>query len=208
MFDRVEERFASAAPTPKGRRALHAIYRATHHVLVSEGLSETSLDAITSRAGLSQAALRYYFPTRDALLSAFFVAATEWFRDELASRLADRSQSPHDTLAACLGWHLEYMESVDTAVWLECSAYWLRQRPARSTRDQWYRWLAGQYAALIECMQPGLGSGESRRRAYAMLSLVVGAWITHGRGSAVDRSLGVSARRRLLVDTALAIATR
>lgn len=208
MFDSIEEAFAGIAPTPKGRKALRAIFRATHQIVMDKGMHGASLDAIASRAGLSQAALRYYFPTREELLTTFFVAATQWMQTQMAGRLADTGQSPRDTLASCLAWHLEYMEAVDTAAWLESSAYWLRRKPRRNTRDQWYRWLAGQYALLIERMRPDIGRGESRRRAFAMLTLILGAWITHGRGSAVDRSLPAAARRQLLVDTALAIATR
>ena len=71
-----------------------------------------------------------------------------------------------------------------------------------------YRWLVGQYAALISQMQPALSPSERQRKAYAILTLVLGAWITHGRGSAVDRKVSVQDRRQLLIDTAMDIATQ
>ncbi len=100
------------------------------------------------------------------------------------------------------------MEHVDTAFWLEASAYWIRHPQPRQTRDQFYRWLMQQYARLIGDMRPGLGRTECNRRAYALLTLVLGAWITHGKGSAVFDAGGAPEQRRLLLDTAMAIVTR
>jgi AcrR family transcriptional regulator len=206
MFEAIENHFAATGRTPKGQRTLRAIFRATRTAVTRHGIQELSLDGIASDAGLTQAALRYYFPTRDDLLTAFFVRATEWFQHRLAALLEDHAQSPRARLEACLTWHLEYMEEVDTIVWLEASAYWLRRDAGRRVRDEWYRWLVAQYAALIAEMQPSLRESERRRRAYAVLTLVLGAWVTHGRGSAVAPDIQGEARRHLLVDAALDIA--
>jgi AcrR family transcriptional regulator len=206
MFDLIEARFAAAGQTPKGRKALREIFRATRHVVGQNGLYEASLDAIADRAGLTQAALRHYFRTRDDLLTAFFIAATEWLRSQLDELLALHQATPHEALERCVAWHLEYMESVDTAIWLESSAYWLRKTSPRRVRDDFYSWLTGQYAALIGRIRPELGSRECQRRAYSMLTLVLGAWITHGRGSATGSDSAIRSRRQLLIDAALDIA--
>jgi AcrR family transcriptional regulator len=207
MFDEIESRFASKARTPKGRRGLQSIFRATRATLAEDGLQDTSLDTIAERAGLSQAALRHYFPTRDDLLQSFFVTTSEWFRAEVEKRLADARIQPRATLASCVTWHLEFMEQVETAFWLEASCYWLRHRPARRTRDDFYVWLTGRYATLIGRITPSLGARERQRRAYLMLTMVLGAWVTHGRGSALDLKVSSPDRRRLLIDTVMKIAT-
>lgn len=206
MLTEVEELFAAAAPTPKGRRALRAIFRATRETVAAVGIEAASLDAIADRAGLTQAALRHYFPTRDDLLSAYFVKATEWFRGRTEAVLADEALGARDKLERCIAWHLEFMEGVDTLFWLEASAFWLRRAGTRRLRDAWYRWLCDRYAALIGQIQPAVSRSERERRAYLVLTLVLGGWITHGRGSAVDHAVKGGEQRQLLVDAALDLA--
>jgi AcrR family transcriptional regulator len=206
MLREIEDRFAAGARTPKGQRAMRAIFQATRDVLARRGVDSTSLDRIADRAGLTQASLRHYFRTRDALLTAYFTTATDWFRTRMAALLEDGNLSAREKLERSIGWHFEYMESVDTMFWLEASAYWLRRKDSRKVRDEWYRWLAERYATLIGQVDPYVNTRERERRAYAILTLVLGAWITHGRGSAVARAGDPIARRQLLVDTAMDIA--
>jgi AcrR family transcriptional regulator len=208
MLHQIEALFATTARTPKGQRALRAIFAATRATVAQNGLKTASLDLIANRAGLTQAALRHYFPTRDDLLTAYFSTATDWLQGQMRELLSRDEISARDRLERCIGWHLEYMENVDTAFWLEASAFWLREKNGRHLRDDWYRWLTGQYAALIGQIQPAMNPRERERRAYAVLTLVLGAWITHGRGSAVDRKAGVVERRQLLIDVAMDIATQ
>jgi AcrR family transcriptional regulator len=205
VLELIEEHFAADGRTPKGRKARLAIFRALRELVARRGLDATSLEAIANRAGLSQAALRHHFATREELLHAFFVSATRWFRGQVAAQLTAGDLPARQQLENCIAWHLEYMENVDTAFWLEGSAYWLRHPPPRHTRDEFYRWLVKQYARLIREIQPGIDSRESQRRAYVLLTLVLGSWITHGRGSAVTGGGGVTEQRRLLVATAMAI---
>jgi AcrR family transcriptional regulator len=206
MFDQIEAHFAGTARTPKGERAMRAIFQATRITLAEKGLHGTSLDLIAAKAGLTQAALRHYLPTRDDLLTAFFAAATELFQSRMTEVLAGSGMHAREVLERCVTWHLEFMEAVDTAIWLDCSSYWLRHRQSRRMRDDWYSWLMGQYAALIGQIQPSVGVRERQRRAYAIHTLVLGAWVTHGRGSAMDRNANVPERRRLLIDVAIDIA--
>lgn len=208
MLELIEEHFAAEGRTPKGRKARLAIFRATRDLMARRGLDETSLEAIANHAGLTQAALRHYFATREELLHAFFVSATRWFRERVAGQMGDSSLPAREKLEQCVAWHLEYMEHVDTAFWLESSAYWLRHPPPRHTRDEFYRWLVKQYTRLIREIQPAIDTRESQRRAYVLLTLVLGSWITHGRGSAVTGAGGVTEQRRVIVATAMAIVSR
>lgn len=206
MLDQIEQHFAGAGRTPKGRRALGAIFRATREVILGSGVADASLDAIAGRAGLSQAALRHYFPTRDDLLASFFVSATAWYREQARSLLAAGIHGPRASLRTYVDWHLQYMEKVDTALWFESSAYWLRRPAVRRQRDDFYAWLLLQYATLIGEARPELRAGDRRQRAYALLTLVLGAWVTHGKGSAVTQGLPAARRRQQLLDSALAVA--
>jgi AcrR family transcriptional regulator len=207
-FVEIEEAFAVAGRTPKGRKALRAIFRATRSLVANRGIEAASLETIANGAGLTQAAVRHYFATRDELLTAFFVGATQWFRARVTELLTGSGLPATDQLERCISWHLEYMENVDTAFWLEASAYWIRHPPPRHTRDEFYRWLLGEYARLIRGIRPALGTSECKRRAYTLLTLILGAWITHGRGSAVRGAGSAVEQRRLLIDTAMAIVNR
>lgn len=204
----IEEYFVAAGRTPKGRRARSAIFTATRNLVIARGLELTSLEAIANTAGLTQAALRHHFPTRDQLLSEFFVSASRWFRVQLTTLLTAGEMPARDQLKHCITWHLEYMEHVDTAFWLEASAYWIRHMQPRKTRDGFYRWLLNQYAGLIGKVQPTLRPKEARQRAYTLLTLVLGSWITHGHGSEIPGTGSVAEQRRLLVNEAMMIVTR
>jgi AcrR family transcriptional regulator len=208
MLDRIAERFAARARTPKGSRTLRAIFAATRELVSRDGVENVSLDAIADRAGLTQAALRHYFPTRHDLLTAFFLSATAWFRDEVESMLRSTALArAQQRLEDCVTWHLEYMEQVDAVVWLESSAFWLRDAGSRRLRDDFYAWLTAQYAALIRQACPDLAAVDCERRALATLTMVLGAWITHGRGSPVGRNIPTRERRQYLVGRIMQIAT-
>lgn len=207
MLEMIEEEFVAVGRTPKGCRARRAIFRAITSTVLERGLDRVSLDAVADRSGMTQAALRHHFHTREDLLAAFFVSASEGFRGQVTALLTRNDLPPRETLERCLSWHLEFMESVDTAFWLESSAYWLRHGPTRGIRDDFYDWMLQQYAGLIARLQPTLGAPESRRKAYVLLTLVLGAWITHGRGSTIGGAAGTAEERQLLLDEALEIAT-
>lgn len=204
----IEAHFAAAGRTPKGRKALREIFRATHHLLIRDRLCDVSLEAIAVHAGLSQAALRHYFPTREVLLSTFMVASSQWHRTQITRLLTECTLPPLDSLRNCLTWHLQYMEAIDTALWLENSIYWLHHGSSRRVRDDFYDWLTGQYAALIRKARPALDARTCRDRALLVRTLILGAWITHGRGSAGGSKTEVATRRQLLIETAMSIATR
>lgn len=207
-MDSIEEYFVAAGRTPKGRRARRAIFVATRNLVVSRGLQSTSLEAIANAAGLSQAALRHHYPTRDELLGEFFFAATRWFRAQLTTLLTAGKVPARDQLKLCIAWHLEYMEHVDTTFWLEASAYSIRYLQPRQTRDGFHRWLLNHYAGLISQGQPALRPKEVRQRAYTLLTLVLGAWLTHGRGSTIRSAGNIDEQRQLLINEAMKIVTR
>lgn len=207
MMNLIEARFAASARTPKGGKTLRAIFRATARCASELGIDAASLDMIASHAGLTQAALRHYFPTRDDLLAAFFYAASEWLKSSVTAILATNQVDARVKLEQLIGCHLEYMESIDTTLWLGAQIFWLRTRPGKQTRNEWYSWLLNELADLIGKIQPALSISERKRRAYLILTLTLGGWITHGKGSRVDKNTSAVEQRQLLIDAVLEIAT-
>lgn len=206
MIQEMEEVFAARGRTPKGRKALTAVFRASMAAIVDYGVLGASLDTIAAGAGLTQAALRHYFPTRDELLTAILATAATWFRSQLASIVANTKIPSASRLRRCIEWHLQYMETVDSAFWLEASAYWIRTAPARRVRNEFYRWMVAEYAVMIGEIRPELNQPDRLRKAYALVSLVLGSWITHGRGSASGKHFNVEQQREALLQGAMNIA--
>ncbi len=97
------------------------------------------------------------------------------------------------------------MEAVDSAYWLEGSAYWIRNAPSHHIRNEFYRWMVAEYAAMIAEIHPALRKTEPRNRAYAVVSLVLGAWITHGRGSSWSKQFSAQQQREVLIQAAMSI---
>jgi AcrR family transcriptional regulator len=207
MLNLIENQFSAAARTPKGSKTLRAIFRATARCASELGVDAASLDIIANHAGLTQAALRHYFPTRDDLLAAFFYAASDWLKSSVTAIIASNETDARVKLEQLIGCHLEYMESVDTALWLGAQAFWLRTRSGKKARNEWYSWLRNELASLIGKVQPALSISERKRRAYVVLTLTLGGWITHGKGSRMYKSASVVEQRQLLIDAALEIAT-
>jgi AcrR family transcriptional regulator len=206
MLKEIETLFAAQGLTPKGRKALAAVFRSGMAAIADSGAQAASLDTIAAHAGLTQAALRYYFQTKDDLLTAIFTAGTLWFRSELASIVADTDLPAARRLERCIGRHLDFMEAVDSVFWLEGSAYWIRTAPNRRVRNEFYRWMVAEYASMIGEIKPSVGRPERLSRAFAIVSLVLGSWITHGRGSAWGDGFDVRHRRSVLLRAATRLA--
>jgi AcrR family transcriptional regulator len=206
MLLQVEELFAATGRTPKGRRALAAIFRAGMAAVAESGVHAASMERIGADAGLTQAAVRHYFPTRDELLTALFTTAATWFRSKVSLIMAERDIPAAMRLMTCIDLHLQYMELVDSVFWLEASAYWIRTAHVRRFRNEFYQGVIAEYAILIGEIRPDLKKRVREERAFAAVTLSLGAWITHGRGSSWGNGFKAQQRRELLLQTALQIA--
>ena len=130
---------------------------------------------------------------------------TNWLRTRVDAILDQEDLLPAtSSSAASAGISNTWKASTRSS--LEASAYGLRAKPERRARDEWYRWLTSQYAALIAQMQPAVGARERERKSHAILTLTLGGWITHGRGSRLGDATDVVGQRQLLMDTAMEIA--
>ncbi len=205
MLADIETEFAARGQTPKGQRALRAIWRAVQVTSARGGVAAASLEAVAAASGLTTAAVRHYFPTRDQLLDAFFRSGADWYRRELELRLATEGLDAGALLEQCLTWHLTFMENVDAALWFESSGYWLRMPAGRRARNTWYQFLVARYAQLIGTARPGLTAAARRERAIALWTLMVGSWVSHGRGSALQPGPGPAERRRAILAAGRAI---
>ena len=65
----VDDRRASPS---KGERTRRAVLAGTQAIINEGGTGSVSQEAVAKRAGISQSAVRHYYPTKDGLLAAAF----------------------------------------------------------------------------------------------------------------------------------------
>ena len=170
-----------AALSAKGERSVAAILKACVAIISEQGVTAMSQDAVARRAGISQSALRHHFATKDALLAAVFRTADETHRAAMTDILLDHQVSAGDKLQRLIESHLDFIARGGDAYNFEAHAHAARDAEARSRRNEWYGWLAGHYAALIRQLRPKLNAADAEVRAYQILTLILGGWVTFGR---------------------------
>jgi AcrR family transcriptional regulator len=167
--------------SPKGARTEQSVIEAAAALLEEGGLAGVSQEQVAQSAGISQSTLRHYFPTKDDLVEALFERTFAGYYAAMEAQLLEAHASPGARLARLIRAHLAHITRASDAFAFEGFAYFTRDDDARERRDDWYRWLLGQYAALIGQLSPELSPFECDARAYALLTLCLGAWVTLGR---------------------------
>lgn len=168
----------------KGERSVAAILRACVDIMSEQGAAAMSQEAVARRAGITQSALRHHFPTKDALIEAVFRGAFENHRKRASEILLDPVATPKEKFLALVEAHFQHIASVSDAYTFEAFAHTARAPGARAERDDWYLWLTAHYAALFRQMEPRLTTAAAEVRAYQVLTLILGAWVTFGRSRA------------------------
>jgi len=175
---------ASASETvrsAKGERSVAAILRACVDIMNEQGAGAMSQEAVARRAGITQSALRHHFATKEALIEAVFRGAFATYRARWSEILLDPKPSPREKLQRLIHTHFDHIANSSDAYAFEAFAHAARHPGARAERDDWYLWLADHYAALIQQIDPRLSREASEVRAYQVLTLILGAWVTLGR---------------------------
>ncbi len=165
----------------RGEKTSRSILQAAFDIIDEQGLSAASQDAIAKRAGISQSTLRHHYPTRDMLHAAIFTAQSNRNRQAMEKIVMSPSVSAQERLIQIVETHLDYIIGTSDAVAFEHYAYTTRNPEVRIIRDEWHRWLLKHYSALIQQMNPDIGVEESDSRAFQIITLCLGCWLTLGR---------------------------
>jgi len=165
----------------RGERTLRAIHHAAALIIGEHGSAAASQEQIARRAGISQSTLRHHYPTKEGLIDAIYDSAFVGYRASVERLLLEPGGSPTQRLLRLLEAHLDHIAHSDDAYVFESFAHLARSEAGRRTRDEWYGWLSGHYAALLQQIRPGLTPDKARRIALQILTLMLGAWITLGR---------------------------
>jgi AcrR family transcriptional regulator len=170
-----------AALSAKGERSAAEILKACVAIISEQGVAAMSQDAVARRAGISQSALRHHFQTKDALLEAVFRGANETHRAATTEILLDPQVGASDKLHRLIESHMDFIARGGDAYHFEAQAHAARDADARDRRNTWYCWLAGHYAVLIRQSKPHLDEADAEARAFQILTLILGSWVTLGR---------------------------
>ncbi len=195
-----EDTIAHRARTPKGRRTLQAILDATYELVSSEGLNATSQKAVAERAGVTQSAVRHYFPKKDDLLDAFFVANIERLLLQFREELETADKDPRSKLIRIATLHSERIFKVEDVAYFEIAAAWTRNPDYRKLRNYWYRSLSSYYRELIAAIHPNWDGERCAATAFQIITLVLGGWSTMGSSRAVYPRRKREALHAMLMD--------
>lgn len=162
----------------KGERTRHAIIDAVNDIIATEGMAAASQDNVARRAGISQSALRYHFPTKEDLVTAVVDAQLLCFRTTMERFLLEPGGTAAQRLARMVNAHLKHVATHSEALSFEVYAYWARDVEARKPAHEWFAWLAAHYGELILTIRPTLARAECADRALQVITLCLGAWVT------------------------------
>jgi len=91
------------------------IFRACSQILRREGLTNLTLQAVASEAGLSKGGLLYHFETKEALIEALFEYHNNIFEERLKELLALEGDKPGAFLRAYAKASVEQMANPENA---------------------------------------------------------------------------------------------
>jgi AcrR family transcriptional regulator len=191
--------------SPKGARTEEAVLEAAAGVLDESGLGAVSQEVVARRAGISQSTLRHYFATKEDLVEALFRRTFAAYSTTIEAQVLEAEPDPRTRLERLVNAHLAHITRSSDSVAFEAFAYLSRAGAERGPRNEWYRWLTRKYAELIGQIHPALAAEECDARAYGVVTLSLGAWLTLGSSRPPLLEGGVRALRARLVKTAFAI---
>ncbi|MBT6664671.1 MAG: TetR/AcrR family transcriptional regulator [Gammaproteobacteria bacterium] len=180
--------FLARARYPKGKRRLQAILDATFDIVVREGLAAASQEAIAKRAGVTQSAVRHYFPTKDELLMAFFSTAIERLQQKFHVAIESGNLEPRQRLLDSASMHYARILETEDIYFFEATAFWGRNADFKKLRDEWYESLDRHYIGLLEEIHPKWSRKRCADVALQILTLILGGWVTLGSSRPMRRS--------------------
>lgn len=191
---------ASRTRTPKGRQTLQAILDATFDLVGTGGLAAASQEAVATRANVSQSALRYYFPTKNDLLYAFFLASIERLEKQFKEELATTDKDPRSQLITIASLHYDRMLEVEDVFFFDTASFWSLNPGYRKIRNSWWRRMSGYYADLIQAMHPEWDSERCTASAFQVSTLVLGGWTTLGSSRPFHQRRDRKELKAMLID--------
>jgi AcrR family transcriptional regulator len=151
------------------------IFKACSEILRREGLTNLTLQAVASEAGISKGGLLYHFETKEALIEALFEYHNNIFEERLKELLILEGEKPGAFLRAYAKASVEQMSNPDNAS-LYASLFAAEEKYASAhklMREKYVNWqdqinqsgLDPDWAILLRFAVDGLWFAEMHRYA-------------------------------------------
>ncbi len=196
----VDTRFGERARTPKGRATLQAILEATFDLATTQGLRAASQEAVARRTGLTQSAVRHYFPTKSDLLDAFFWYGSQKLEQQFIDEIGKTDIDPRARLLSLASLHYDLILQVDQSAYFETLSIWVRTPGFRRYRDDFYQRFLDYYADLLQEIHPQWDEERCSATAFQLLTLVLGGWLSLGSARPARTGRGRNGLKAVLME--------
>lgn len=149
--------------SPKGQRTSDQILATALEIMGREGYAALSIGRIASATGVRKGNLQYYFPTKTTLLRAVLSYQVNRQKERWTKHLDSAPAEPRARLLAMLRYEnsLNRDEVVKAQAW-EKWAFAAHDEEAGAIVGDWYDWVTGRYAELLESVRSDLNEADRR----------------------------------------------
>ncbi len=161
-------------------------------IVATEGLDALSFDAIAERLGRSKQAVLYWYPSKQALLSALFLPWLE-AEAEAARRAVEGATTPQEAIAAFVravaAFHMDDLERFRLMyVVPQTTGGRRRKSPDPDLLGKVHPVTDTLYASLADRIAPA-GSASARAEAFAIHASVLGLVMMYALSDRLDDPL-------------------
>lgn len=191
--------------SPKGQRTSDQILATALEIMGREGYAALSIGRIASATGVRKGNLQYYFPTKTTLLRAVLCYQVTRQKERWTKHLDSAPAEPRARLLAMLRYEnsLNRDEVVKTQAW-EKWAFAAHDEEAGAIVGDWYDWVTGRYAELLEGVRSDLNEADRRGLGACLYAQMEGGGPFFGKSG--RRARAPKAMAALMENAALDLA--
>lgn len=191
--------------SPKGQRTSDQILATALEIMGREGYAALSIGRIASATGVRKGNLQYYFPTKTTLLRAVLSYQVNRQKERWTKHLDSAPAEPRARLLAMLRYEnsLNRDEVVKAQAW-EKWAFAAHDEEAGAIVGDWYDWVTGRYAELLEGVRSDLNEADRRGLGACLYAQMEGGGPFFGKSG--RRARAPKAMAALMENAALDLA--
>jgi AcrR family transcriptional regulator len=164
-------------------------------LIIREGYAAFSLRQVAEAVGIKLATLQYYYPTREALLTATVKRSLKGWRRGFSEIVADASFAPRERLRALLRRNLDYIvDEPETVLLFDVFAMARREDFIRATIERAYLDYRLMFVELFAEIEPAIGKADGMAIATIVTSHMEGLMVFGAPDDPVRSDLGALRR--------------
>lgn len=171
----------SKGRSPKGGKTIAQILSAARIVFIRDGYGGVSLRKIAKEAGLALGNVSYYFPTKQALVSASLQEAMADYIGEFYQHLQLEKDTPIDVLLNAVTFYVRNSRS-SYPFFFQLWGYAATSPEAKQLIRELYQPIDQFIFHLVRACNPALDEQETRKAVFQIFSMEQGMKLTIGMG--------------------------